>query len=223
MFNYKSRFNIRLVAVAIGCLVIATAPARADDGVRYKAKAVGSKVVIDGSSNVHDWTMEGTIIGGYLEVPEGVVLDSSQAAVAGATDGKINARAEVFIPVNSVKSTHYEGMNEAMQAAMKAQDFPRIMFHLTDMKLKQPHAAGTPLEFDTKGELATAGVTNQISLPVRIENMDQSKLKVSGSIPLKMTSFKIDPPRKFGVFITVDDVKITFDWVIGKAVPAKTQ
>ena len=196
---------------------------RAEDSVRYKSRAVGCKVLIEGSSNVHDWTMDGTIIGGYLELPEGVVLDPAQAAVAGAAGGKVNAHVEVFIPVSSVRNSHYEGMNEAMQAAMKAQDFPRIQYHLLEMKLKEPHAAGTPLEFNTKGELSLAGVTNQISLPVRIESLDQSKLKVTGSIPLKMTGFKIAPPRKAGIFISTDDVKISFEWVIGKPAPAKAQ
>lgn len=223
MFHTKSSLNFRFIVAAIGCLSVMAASARADDGVRYKAKAIGSKVVIEGSSNIHDWTMEGTLIGGYLEVPEGVALDPSQAAVAGATGGKINAKVDVIIPVNSVRNSHYEGMNEVMLSAMKAQDFPRIQYHLTEMKLKEPHAAGTPLEFDTKGELVVAGVTNQISLPVRIESMEQSKLKVIGSIPLKMSSYKIAPPVKLGVFKTVDDVKISFEWVIGKSAPAKTQ
>lgn len=222
MSNYKSGLNFRFLAAAIGCLLVLAASVRAD-GIRYKAKAVGSKVVIEGSSNIHDWIMEGSIIGGHLEVPEGVVLDPSQAAVAGAAGGKINAQAEVFIPVNSVKSSHYEGMNEVMLDAMKAQDFPQIKYHLTEMTLKEPHAAGSPLEFNTKGELMVAGVTNQISLPVRIESMEQSKLKVIGSIPLKMTSFKIAPPIKLGVFKSADDIKISFEWVIGKSAPAKAQ
>jgi YceI-like protein len=223
MFNSKSGFSFRFITTAIGCFLIMTVTLRADGGVRYRAKAVGSKVLIEGSSNVHDWTMEGSIIGGYLEVPEGVVLDPSQAAVAGASGGKVNAQADVFIPVNTVRNSHYEGMNEAMQDAMKTQEFPRIQYHLTEMKLKEPHAAGTPLEFDTKGELSLAGVTNQISMPVRIESLDPSKLKVTGSIPLKMTSFKITPPRKAGLFISTDDVKISFEWVIGKSAPAKAQ
>ncbi len=223
MSNYKSGFNFRFIMAAMSCLLVMTASMRAEDGIRYKAKAVGSKVVIEGSSNIHDWIMEGSIIGGYLEVPEGVVLDPAQAAVAGAAGGKVKAQVEVFIPVNSVKSSHYEGMNEVMLAAMKADAFPRIQYHLTEMKLKEPHAAGTPMEFDTKGELMVAGVTNQISLPVRIESMEQSKLKVIGSIPLKMTSFKIAPPIKLGVFKSADDIKISFEWVIGKPAPAKAQ
>lgn len=219
MLNYKSGFNSRFLVAAIGCLLITAASLRAEDWVRYRSRAVGSKVLIEGTSNIHDWIMDGQIIGGYLEVPAGVTIDSTQAAAA----GKVNAHVDVFIPVNSVKNSQHEGMNEAMQAAMKAQDFPRIQYHLTEMTLKGPHTAGKPLEFDTKGELVVAGVTNQISLPVRIESLDQSKLKVMGSIPLKMTNFKIAPPVKLGVFKTADDVKISFEWVVGKPAPAKTQ
>ncbi len=220
MLNYKSRFNSRLIAAAMGCLLAtAVSPLHAEDMVRYRARAVGNKVLIEGTSNIHDWTMDGQIIGGYLEVPEGVVLDSAQAAVAGATGGKINAHVKVSIPVTSIKNSEHEGMSETMQDAMKATQFPRIEYDLAEMTLKEPHAAGTPLEFDTKGELMVAGVTNQISMPVTIETVDASKLKVTGSIPLKMTDFQIKPPIKAGIFRTYDPIKISFVWIVGKPAP----
>ncbi len=179
---------------------------------------MGNKVRIDGSSANPRWNMTGQLIGGYLEVPAGAVLDSSQAALAGVTGGKLAARAEVSIPVTALQSGT-EGMDEVMQQAMSAPAFPRIQYHLTEMVLKEPHAAGTPFEFETKGELSLAGVTNNISMPVRIETVERGRLKVSGSVPLKMTDFKVKPPVKLGVFKTVDEVKISFEWLV---VPPKT-
>ncbi|HZQ45998.1 MAG TPA: hypothetical protein VFC07_03220, partial [Verrucomicrobiae bacterium] len=64
MFKYKSGFNSRCIAAAMGCLLVMTASVRAEDWVRYRARAVGSKVLIEGTSNIHDWTMDGQIIGG---------------------------------------------------------------------------------------------------------------------------------------------------------------
>jgi polyisoprenoid-binding protein YceI len=222
MGNYKRGFYFRLITAAgMSCVLAAAVSLRAED-VKYRARAVGNKVLIEGTSNIHDWTMDGQIIGGYLELPDGVVLDSNQGAVAGASGGKVNAKVDVFIPVTSIKNSEHEGMSETMQDAMKAAEFPRIEYRMTEMTLKEPHAAGTPLEFDTKGELAVAGVTNQISMPVKIETVDATKLKITGSIPLKMTDFKIKPPVKAGIFRTYDPIKISFVWIVGKPV-VKTQ
>jgi polyisoprenoid-binding protein YceI len=222
MSNRKSRFfaaaSFRTIAAAAGCLLLLNAPVHAQNWVKYRSSPVGSKVRIDGSSNIHDWNMTGQLIGGYLEVPAGVVLDSSQAAVTGAIGGKLDAHAEVSIPVSAMQSGT-EGMDEVMQQAMNAAAFPRIQYHLTEMVLKEPHAAGTPFDFDTKGELMVAGVTNSISMPIRIETVDKAKLKVTGSVPLKMTDYKVKPPVKLGVFRTVEDVKISFEWLL---LPPKT-
>jgi YceI-like domain len=196
-----------------GCLLLLAAPLRADDMVRFRASPIGSKVRIEGTSTIHDWTMTGQNIGGYLEVPASVVLDPARDGLPGVTDTNLAAKAEVSIPVTSMQSGA-EGMDEAMQDAMNAATYPRIQYHLTQMSLKAPHAAGTPFEFDTKGELTVAGVTNTVSMPVRIESTNNTKLKVSGSIPLKMTSFKVTPPVKAAVFRTADDIKIVFEWVL---------
>lgn len=211
----KSQIKIYITA-ALGCLLTTTALSHAEDWVRYRARALGNKVLIEGTSSIHDWTMDGQLIGGSLEVPKGVDLDSRQANPPGLNAGKVEAHAEVSIPVTSIKNSEHEGMSETMQDAMKAADFPRIQYHLTEMTLKGPHTANTPLEFDTKGDLIVAGVTNQISMPVRIETLDDTKLKISGSVPMKMTDYKIKPPVKLGVFRTADPIKISFEWVVGK-------
>jgi len=82
------------------------------------------------------------------------------------------------------------------------------------MVLKEPHAAGTPLEFSTTGNLMVAGVTNKITMPVRIENAEKANLKVTGSVPLKMTDYKVKPPVKLGVFQTTNEITVSFEWVI---------
>ncbi|MDB6109650.1 MAG: hypothetical protein JWR69_1400 [Pedosphaera sp.] len=220
MFNFMVRskfsiFGVNAVAALAGAVLILAAPVQAQKAVRYEAKP-GSKVRIEGTSTIHDWTMDGQIIGGYLEVPAGVVLDQTQAAVTGVTGGKLNAHVESSIPIRSIKSTH-KGMDEVMQQAMNAAEHPKIQYRLGEMTLKEPHAAGTPFQFDTKGELVINGTTNQISLPVSIENVDKTKLKVIGAIPLKMSDFKIKPPAPkiaLGAISTGDEVKINFEWLV---------
>jgi hypothetical protein len=200
--------------IALGCLLLAAISARADEAIRFKARP-GSKVHIEGSANIHDWAMDGTIIAGWFEVPAGTVLDSGQASVGGLTGDKLNAKADVSIPVNSVQSGT-QGMDEVMQQAMDSKDHPRITFKLSEMTLKQPHTPGTPFQFDSKGELSINGVSKAITLPVTIETVDKAKLKINGGpVDIKMTDYNVPPPTKAGLFITKPDVKISFTWVVG--------
>ncbi|MDB6019222.1 MAG: hypothetical protein JWR19_3711 [Pedosphaera sp.] len=217
----KATFVAHSIAILAGAMLVLASPLRAADVTRYEAKP-GSKVRIEGTSTIHDWTMEGQIIGGDLELPAGVKLDQSQAALAGVTGGKLAARVAASIPVRSLKSGK-SGMDEVMQEAMNAKEHPKIQYQLGEMILREPHAAGTPFQFETKGELVVNGVTNQIALPVSIENVDESRLKVSGSIPLKMTDFKVKPPAPtigLGLIKTGDEVKISFEWLV--ALPEKS-
>jgi len=205
--------SLALAAVLSGAFLVT--PLCAQDGAHYRAFPVGNKVHIAGSSNIHDWTMDGTIIAGSFELPAGVELDSTQAAIGGLKDNDIAAHAEVSIPVNSMQSGT-DGMDSVMQQAMDAKDYPRIVYKLTGLTFKGPHTANTPFQFEAKGELSLNGVTNKITMPVTIENSDKKKLKISGSIPLKMTDFKVPPPVKFGVFTTVPEVKISFEWLVSR-------
>ena len=116
-----------------------------------------------------------------------------------------------------------DGMDAVMQQAMNASQTitGAIIYKLDTLTLKGPHTANTPFQFDAKGELSLNGVTNQITMPVTIENADKGKLKIIGSVPLKMTAFKVPPPVKFQVFTTVDDVKVSFEWLVAPKAPAK--
>jgi len=66
-----------------------------------------------------------------------------------------------------------------------------------------------------------AGVTNQVQMPVTMTRVDMDKLKFSGSTSVKMTSFGIEPPTKFGAFSTGDQVKLTFEWLTARKAEAK--
>ena len=218
--------SVRLGGVALATVLLTSAfSAPAADLVSYRAKPLGNKVRIDGAANIHEWTMEGTLIGGHFDIPADLILDSAAGDVVGAGDGKVAAMAEVAIPVTSLKNGNWEGMNEVMLDAMKAADFPRIEFKLTELTIKKPHAPNTPIACDSKGLLVIKGTTNAISMPVTIETLEKKRLKISATgIAIKMTDYKIAPPVKAGIFKTEDEVKIKFEWIVGlpqKAAEAK--
>jgi polyisoprenoid-binding protein YceI len=190
--------------------------------VKYEAQPTGSSVKIDGTSTLHDWTVEGKLIRGSMEFEEGVEIDPTQKTIPGLKAGKLNARVEVSILVRSLKSGK-SSMDSVMQQAMKQKEFPTIEYRMKEMVLKEPHTSGTPFVFDTKGELTVAGVARTNLMQVAIDRIDKDKLKATGSTNVKMTDFGIQPPSPkmaAGLIKTGDDVKITFEWLL--ALPAKT-
>jgi polyisoprenoid-binding protein YceI len=188
----------------------------------YSSSPSGSDVKIDGTSSLHDWEMEGSLIGGFIEFGAGVQLDPAQTAVTGIQDNKVPAKAHIIIPVRGIhsKADHMpDTMDRLMQDALKASDSPRIEFTLKELAFKGPHAVGKPFDFDVTGDLAIAGKTNTTTFPVTIESLDDGKLKIIGTAPVKMTDYGVTPPAPnfgLGLMKVGEDVKIIFEWTVHK-------
>jgi polyisoprenoid-binding protein YceI len=173
--------------------------------VRYQATPK-STVKLEGTSTVHDWTVEGKIIGGSIEFASEEALDPAKTA------GEVKAKVQVSIPVSSLQSGK-KLMNEIMHDALKIKDNKAITYTLKEMK-PQARKAGDPLKFDTKGDLTVAGVTKEIDMVVTLVP-EGNQLKATGSKQLKMTDFGIKPPAPavgLGLIKTADEVTVTFEW-----------
>jgi hypothetical protein len=213
-----------LVAGNVVLFLLVGFSARAEaQTTRFDAKSGSNmKVRIEGTSTVHDWQVEGPLIGGFLEAGPGFPVEPGQAA----TPGKVQARVEAFILVRTLKSVEKDGshysdkMDEIMFEKLKAPTNPKILYRLNELVLKEPaRTKEAPYVFDAKGDLVVAGVTNKISMPVNITPLGDKKLKVTGNLTVKMTDFKIQPPVLIGLLSTGDEVKLLFDWmVVHKAV-----
>lgn len=224
-----------LISGNITLLLLATLSLQAADQKTTYAARSGSKMRIEGTSNIHDWQMESSIIGGMLEVGPGFPTEPGQAV----TPGKIEAKAEAFITARSLKSLEKDGrpysdaMDNITYEKLKASEdpttkkvlHPRIEYRLTELVLKEaPKTKDGAYVFDAAGDLALAGVTNKISMPVNIIVMADKKLKITGTVTVKMTDFKIDPPAPkiaMGFIKTGDPVKLIFEWIVApKKAPA---
>jgi hypothetical protein len=209
-------------------LLFSLATQGAEQSTKFTARP-GGKMRMDGTANIihTHWAVESPIIGGFLDVGPNFPTEPGQAA----TPGKVEAKAESFVMVSSLRSVEDDGkyysdkMDEVMYQHMKADKFKRIDYRLTELVLKEtPKAKDAPYVFDAKGDLVIAGVTNAISMPVNILPLGGGKLKITGSVALKMTSFQIEP-----VSLTVggvglkagDEVKLSWVWnVAQRAAPA---
>jgi polyisoprenoid-binding protein YceI len=208
MKNYlllSSRMALSLaVFVAVGSL-------RAADLVKYSGKP-GSEVKVDGTSNIHDWTVKGQIISGYMEVsPE---FDKDLKTLNPVP------KVEVTIPVRSLKSGNKK-MDEVMQEHMKMKENPNIKYQLTKMTLKsEPKTPNGPAEYVSTGDLTISGTKKSLEMPVTIERVEGGKLRVKGLVAFNMSEYGIKPPAPalaMGLIKTGDEVKIAIDWVLGKA------
>jgi polyisoprenoid-binding protein YceI len=173
---------------------------------RYVASP-GSKVKIDGTSNIHDWTVEGQVISGVMEV--------NPADLFKGAAGKVNASVDVKIPVRSLKSGK-DTMDQVMQEHMSMDKYPMINYKLSELTVIKGKAGG-PMECESKGDLVVSGATNKITMPVTITKEGEDKLKINGKINLKMTSFNIKPPQPalaMGLIKTGDDVKLDIEWIV---------
>ena len=220
--------KLKTLLTAVNLIAIVALPLGAADLTRLSSTPGASKIRIEGTSTIHDWQVESSVIGGFAEVGPGFPLKPG----AEVKPGKVEAKVSVFIPVQQLKSLKKDGkpydekMDKRMYEAVKETDNKRITYTLTELTLKEaPKTAGAPYLFDSKGELCVAGVTNKISMPVMVTVLEENKVKFAGTITVKMTDFKIEPINigilGIGLIKTGDEVKLFFEWVATKkAAPA---
>jgi polyisoprenoid-binding protein YceI len=201
----------RLLSLSATLLALAST-ASAQTLVRYESQP-GSKMRLDGTSNIHDWHAESQLIGGYVEV-DGALIESPDKLKL----GKVAAKAETFVAVRSLKCSSGSKMDEVMQEAMKAKENPRIAFKLAELSLKE--AKGAQVSLEAKGSLTVSGVTKDITFPLTLHRrVDTSRATFTGTAALKMTDFGIKPPAPAagaGLIKTGDEVKLTFEWAVAK-------
>ena len=201
------------------------AAAGASPLVRYVAVSkpgLTNVVRIEGTSTVHDWQVEGHLVGGSAGLGSGVPTRPGETRPLGAMDAKVN----VFIPVRSLKSVEKDGspysdpMDEIMYGKLLAEDNKRITYALTSLTLKEtPRDATAPYLYEATGNLTVAGVTNVITMPVTALPDAAGLTRFAGSVKVKMTDFKITPPSPSlgGVSIkTGDEVTLRFVWWVNR-------
>ncbi len=205
----KTLFRLLPLAALAAALSAGAAKMR-----KYQAKP-GSKIRLDGTSTIHDWWVEGAIIGGTLELDPSFPTDPAKGDLKA---GPLPAKVEVNIPVRSLKSSGKRPMDSVMQGTMAADKHPRIDYRLKELVFKE--ARDGVLHFDSKGDLTVHGTTKELAMPVEIVRPDSQSVHVKGAATLKMTDFGMKPPAPalaLGAIKTGDEVKVAFEWVTALA------
>lgn len=159
---------------------------------QIKLNAEESSLKITGTSSLHDWEME-----------------VEEFDITGMVNETQVQDLEVAIVAKSMKSGK-SIMDGKAYDAVKADDFPKIFFKAKTLNIQGKSISG-------KGTLEIGGESRPIDLKADIVKNASSEMQLKGSVPLKMTDFKIDPPTAmFGTLKTGDEVTIYYDILITK-------
>ncbi len=177
-----------LFTIIVGLLVSVSANAQTN----YTLNQEKSEIIIKGTSSLHDWESNAETISGLATFQ---VNDGSLEAV-----DKLNLTVEV----KSIKSG--KGiMDSKTHDAFDAKKNPLIIFELGEV------TSITADSIFTKGTLTMAGVNNTIDLVGAYSIDENGTLSFSGSEKLKMTDYKMKPPKAMlGTLKTGDDVEVVF-------------
>lgn len=209
------RFTGGALLLALGLTCVLTQVAAAET-VRYDTQPGGAKVKIEGTSSIHEWKMEGPVVGGFVEADAG--FPESALKGGDAAKPKVNA----FIPVRSLKS-YNPRMDEVYQEHMEEPKFRMMNYALIELKPKGSAPKDGKCEFDAVGTMTIHGVAKEVTMPVTIEKSEIEKagkkspeLKIVGETTLKMSDFGVKPPNPkipgMGEITTGDEIKLAFEW-----------
>jgi polyisoprenoid-binding protein YceI len=203
--------RIHITGAAILALVASMAGAQ---DVAKVPVAPESKLWIDGTSNLHDWSCKATQLDATVE------LDASAAARVASAAPKALKRVEVKVPVRSLKCNH-GGMDGNVYKALKADDAPEISYIMASFDATPADGAESFVVHAT-GTLTIAGKQNKIDMDVTATRLADGTVKATGVVPIKMTDYGIKPPTAiFGRLKTGDEVKVNFELSVGaKAIAA---
>jgi hypothetical protein len=179
----------------------------------------GSKVRVGIVSTVVDVEMESSSIDGWLETDTELPLPPS-----GASPRKVAASAAIQIPVRSLTNMRDSkpfGLDEQTHRKLKPDKHPNILVFLREFELGQPTPKDPP-EYKATGEIVLAGVTNGLSIALKIVALPDQRLELSGQKTIRMSDFGID--RSFPVPVCFspgkelrDEVEVSFKWILSKS------
>jgi len=180
------------LAATIATCVMATS-ARAQHTVHFDP---ASRIIIEGTSNVHRWSCATTKFDATAEVPD-----------APATDfGKALTSLTVTIPVASLDCGHGD-MNKNLQNAMHADKHPTITYRMTSYDATP--SAGS-YEIVMHGVLTINGVDRPTDVKATVTPNGSGGASAVGSASLNTTQFGVKPVSVLlGTLRTSPQVTIT--------------
>jgi polyisoprenoid-binding protein YceI len=160
-----------------------------------------SRLWLEGSSNVRNWTCVAKTIDAALGV---------ETTEGGSSPTAHSVRAvSVKVPVRTLKCGDRH-MEANMYRALKAPPPPATSFIIAEF-------SDVPAEVNERGTAVTgrmtvAGVERAVRMTVRMDELPDGTRKAIGSVPIRMTDFDITPPRPWmGILRAANEVLVRFE------------
>lgn len=182
-------------------LLIVVAPIYTVFGQDSKVVLAESKLAVNGTSNVHDWTIDAQAMSGKASV----TLD--------AGDLKAIKSLDFSVEVEQLKSGK-SGMDKNTFKALKSTSYKNISFKLVKV-VKITTISDNNFTIETQGDLTIAGVTKRINQSFTTKLIGK-KMVFTGKQKIDMTLYGVEPPKalmgtiKTGKDVTVD-FKVTYN------------
>lgn len=189
--------NLKQLKLVFGSLLMMIFTLQISQAQTYQLSNATSTLVVDGTSNIHDWQINAENQQGKL--------------TADFEDGKLTKiqQLDFSVTAESLKSGK-SGMDKNTYKALNTSKYKHIVFKLTKVNSITSSGSNT-FKVATTGSLMIAGATKPIDITFDVK-VEGSKISLSGSKTLKMTDFGVDPPKAmFGTITTGDAIDIKFD------------
>jgi polyisoprenoid-binding protein YceI len=161
----------------------------------YTLRKSGSECAVNGTSTLHDWTLDAEELTGKASVS--------------LKDGKVENIDQLSfeVKVEGLKS-HKSGMDKNTYKALKSDQHPSISYQFARVISITDASNGQLIK--TGGKLTIAGVTKSVYLDVTAKTTDG--ISFEGSTTFKMSDYGVEPPiALMGTIKTGDEVTIKFN------------
>jgi polyisoprenoid-binding protein YceI len=184
--------HLRILVIPLLLLsVVATATAQNT----YKLGGK-SQMTLNGTSTMHDWTMTAKSFSSTATMT--VTKDNDLASIDALS---------LTLPVQNLKSTK-SSMDENAYEALNTDKYKDITFRLTSAKVTP---AGDKFKIVAVGNLTISGVTRSITMNSEASIAADGTVSCSGSVPLKLSDFKIERPSfMFGTMSVGDALSLSY-------------
>jgi polyisoprenoid-binding protein YceI len=163
----------------------------------YKLNNKASSVEIDGTSNIHDWTMKAENSGGVLTV------DFDEGTLEKIEKLEFTVVAESLVSGKS-------GMDKNTYKALNTDKYKNITYNLKKVNGIEK-LSGNNYKVKTTGSLMIAGVKKDINLNFDL-NSSSDQLVLAGQYKLNMTDYGVEAPTAmFGTIKTGEEVVVKFE------------
>lgn len=193
--------RILTLSVLLTLLFTFTNISEAQDNSIELTLSEGHEMMIDGTSNVRDWDAQVNVINATFVLSEFDMSDLSSL-----TSDHFQTL-ELAFPVKDIESDSGR-LTRNLQGYLKDDDYPIITFNLSN--IESVSVNGNQATITANGVINAAGVDHETTMNVEA-TFENGSVTFTGTQPLKMTDFNIDPPTAMlGSIRARDEIDIIY-------------